>query len=105
MPPGLSNLTIGPLGPECLGGCTAVVALSVARPGIADDVPRVPAVPRSLLFDPLSPHTPLTMVALSVPEVGAPLNLAPVDGLRRLGGAGLALQAAGPGILAAFVPP
>jgi hypothetical protein len=69
VPSGFANLTIGPLGPECRGGCRATVALAVARPAGNRAAAPVPAVPKSLLFDPLSPHTPTGTVAISAPEV------------------------------------
>ncbi|KIZ04279.1 hypothetical protein MNEG_3680 [Monoraphidium neglectum] len=66
--PGISNLTIGPIGTECLGGCTARVLLSVARPAAGKALAPLPAVPVSRLFDPLAPHTPDGSVDIDVPQ-------------------------------------
>lgn len=79
MPPGLSNLTIGPLGAECRGGCSASVTLAVARaaPGAQRSAAPLPGVPTSRLFEPLGPHTPHGSTQIVVPEVRRGRHLTP----------------------------
>ncbi|KXZ55787.1 hypothetical protein GPECTOR_2g1337 [Gonium pectorale] len=67
MDAGLAEVTIGPLGDECMGGCNVVAAL---------DVPRVETLPSPLpppdqllvsrLFDPRAPHTHTLSLSLVV---------------------------------------
>ncbi len=69
VPAGPVSLSV-PLGPECLGGCTVLVMMSVPREEPAQYA--APKVPTSKLFDPLAPHQHASTVTLNVVEVGAP---------------------------------
>ncbi|KAG2434208.1 hypothetical protein HXX76_007934 [Chlamydomonas incerta] len=55
-PNSLALLRIGPLGAECVGGCSLAAVLDVPRASAAA-MPLPEQVPRSRLFDPRAPHS------------------------------------------------
>jgi hypothetical protein len=65
--PGPNSVALGPLGDECRGGCRAAVVLSAGRPADAKAAAgKLPKVPTSKIFDPLSPYTLSDTVDLTI---------------------------------------
>ncbi len=74
IPHGPSTVKIGPLGPECRGGCQVTLVAAIARPRNGAVAP-LPSVPISKLFDPLAPHTQTATISLGALQDNA-LNVA-----------------------------
>jgi hypothetical protein len=65
--PGANRVEIGPLGPECAGGCKAALLVNAGGGRTAGSPgPALPAVPTSKVFDPLGPATYSDSVELNV---------------------------------------
>lgn len=81
------------LGPECAGGCSVQLLLSVPRLPDADYAP--PAIPTSKIFDPRAPHSHTLSGAVAVrPPAARGLDVA-VEVVPSGGGGGAAATAEG----------
>ncbi|KAG2494914.1 hypothetical protein HYH03_006849 [Edaphochlamys debaryana] len=67
VPQGLVSLSVGPLGPECLGGCTVTAVLDAPRaPPSALPLPPADQLRVSKLYDPRGPRSHAMSLQLSV---------------------------------------
>ncbi|KXZ56112.1 hypothetical protein GPECTOR_2g994 [Gonium pectorale] len=87
----LAEVSIGPLGAECVGGCSLTALLDVPRagPGDAPVLPPRDQLAVSAVFDPAAPHSHRLDASLAI-ESAPPLEVA--VGVAAAGGGGVSVQ-------------